>query len=259
MGELMDVGGHPTWVDVRGTGEETLLLLHGGMSNSDLFVDALAPHLGDRYRLAAFDRRGHGYTPDDGRAFHYESMADETITVLESVVRGPAHLIGWSDGGIVGLLVARRRPDLVGRLVAIGANFHADGVLPLELDPSSPLAVEMFEGYAARSPDGADHFAVVLERFIAMMSSEPTLTTEDVATIVTPTLVLVGDDDLIRLDHTCALYEALPNAQLAVVPGTSHAVPVERPDEVARLVLAFLSGPARPETAMPVRRRERRT
>ena len=255
MGELVTIDGYPTWVDVRGSGDQTVVMLHGGMSNSDVFVDAVGPHLADRYRLVAFDRRGHGYTADDGEPFHYESMADQTVAVLEQVVGGTAHLVGWSDGGIIALLVGRRRPDLVDRIVAIGATYPPDGILSLDLDPASPLATEMFESYAARSPDGPERFGSVIERIMTMATTEPTLTIADLATIDAPTLVLVGDDDLIRLDHTCALYEALPNGQLAVVPGTSHAVPLERPDEVARLVRTFLDGPARPETALAVRRR----
>ena len=184
-------------------------------------------------------------------------MTTETIAVLDQVVGGPAHVVGWSDGGIIALLLAMRRPDLVGRLVPIGANFHYDGVLALDFPEDSPVAREMFEAYVARSPDGPEHFGVLFEKFITMASTEPTLTTDDLAAITAPALVLVGDDDLIRFDHTWALYDALPNGQLAVVPGTSHGVVVERPAEVAHLVLDFLAADLPPQTIMPVRRAHR--
>ena len=255
MGELIELDGHPTWVDVRGTGDDTLLFLHGGMSNSDEFVDPVGTPFVADHRVVAFDRRGHGRTADDGEPFHYESMADQTIAVLEQVVGGPAHLIGWSDGGIIGLIVARRRPELVRRLVAIGANFTPDGILPLDVGADSPMASAMVDAYAARSPDGPDHFESVLTRFLHMAATEPNMTTQDLAQIAAPTLVMVGDDDLSRLEHTCALYEALPNGQLCVVPGTSHALPVERPDDVARIIRTFLAGPVPPEPWLPVRRR----
>jgi pimeloyl-ACP methyl ester carboxylesterase len=254
VGQRVEIGGHPTWVDERGTGEATVLLLHGGMSNSDVLLDGVGDQLAQRYRVVAFDRRGHGYTADTPAPFHYEDMALETIGVLEAVVGGRAHLVGWSDGGIVALLVAMRRPDLVDRMVVIGANFHYDGVLPLELGEDSPMAARIFEDYAARSPDGPDHFAELFERFMAMVTTEPTLSITDIATITAPTLVMVGDDDLPRLAHTCELYEALPAGQLCVIPATSHALPIERPAQVARTIVEFLTAELPPATLMPIRR-----
>ena len=254
MGGRVDIAGHPTWVDDRGSGDETVVLLHGGMSNSGLLLDAFGDLLTARYRVVSFDRRGHGRTADTDAPFHYEDMASETIGVLDTVVGGPAHLVGWSDGGIVSLLVALRRPDLVRRMVVIGTNVHHDALLPLDLDPSSPVAAQMYEEYAAVSPDGGEHFGVLFERFMVMATTEPTMAPADLAPITAPTLVMAGDDDAIRLDHTCAIYESLPAGRLAIVPGSSHAVPIEQPDLVGRLVVDFLASADPPATYMPIRR-----
>src|SRR6187200_1328704 len=133
MGETVEINGHPTWVDRRGSGDRTILVMHGGLSNSDA-LEALADILAGHYRVVAFDRRGHGRTADTDAPFHYDDMATEAIGVLEQVVGGPAHVVGWSDGGNVGLLVAMRRPDLAHRMVVIGANFHFSGVMPIHAD-----------------------------------------------------------------------------------------------------------------------------
>src|SRR5215475_7972019 len=113
MATYVEIGGHPTWVTESGSGSEPLLLLHGGTSCSDDILGFLGGPLGERYHLVAFDRRGHGYTADSPEPFHYESMADEVVGVLETVIGGPALVVGWSDGGIASLLAARKRPDLV--------------------------------------------------------------------------------------------------------------------------------------------------
>jgi pimeloyl-ACP methyl ester carboxylesterase len=251
VGERVEINGHPTWVDQRGSGAKTVLMMHGGLSNSDA-LEGLANALAEQYRVVAFDRRGHGRTADTDAPFHYDDMASEAIGVLEEVVTEPAHIIGWSDGGNVGLLVALRRPDLVDRMVVIGANFHFSGVMPIHVDQR--FLDLLRPAYVERSPDGEEHFEAHIAKAMTMIETEPTLTADDLRRIATPTLVVVGDDDLITLAHTTELYESLPAGQLAVVPGTSHVLPMERPDETARIILHFLGADLPPATFMPVRR-----
>lgn len=256
MGEYIEIGGHMTWVERFGSSSaaESVVLLHGGISNSDDLRLAAAV-FEDRYRLVAFDRRGHGRTADTDRPFTYVEMAEETIGVLERVVGGPAALVGWSDGGIVALLVALRRPDLVRRMVLIGTNFHHEGTRPFGQDSAMEATFEaMRADYGRRSPDGAEHFQAMLAKATELMRTEPRLTTEDVAAVSMPTLVLVGDDDVIELSHTVELYEALPAGRLAVIPGASHMVPVEQPELLGRMIAAFLEAPEPPRTMMPSRR-----
>jgi pimeloyl-ACP methyl ester carboxylesterase len=251
----LDVNGHPTWLTVSGSHEQTVLLLHGGLSESDSMLSTLGGPLGERYRLAAFDRRGHGRTADTPEPFHYDSMTDETVAVLEHL-GGPAHLVGFSDGGITALLVALRRPDLVDRLVLIGADFHYSGLRELAAPEGDddPVYSMIKAIYAERSPDGAGHFDEFIAKSFTMFQSEPTLTVTDLADVQAPTLVLVGDDDLIELPHTVDLYESIPEAQLAVVPAASHLLPIEQPEETARIILRYLAAPLPPVTFLPSRR-----
>lgn len=251
-----NIDGQRTWfADSGGTGEP-VLFLHGGLSDSELLLEPLEPALRDRYRILAFDRRGHGRTADtEAVAFHYDDMAAETIAAIEKLIGGPTHLVGWSDGGIIALLVALRRPDLVRSLVLIGANYHFNGMMPVDNDGSAPEMLR--DRYAERSPDGVEHFGQVLKKSFAMFASEPTLTTDDLRKISAPALVMVGDDDMATLAHTASLYESLPQGQLAVVPGTSHAVVLEKPELVGRLIADFLSSPGNPHTYIPVRRKPR--
>lgn len=266
----LDVLGHPTWYTVQGAGDETVLLLHGGLSNSDALLDSIGGPLGEHRRVAAFDRRGHGRTADTAEAFHYESMVDETIAVIEHL-GGPVHIVGWSDGGIVGLLLALRRPELVGRLVAIGANYHWNVLAELPgpaasdntddgegatadegTDPmDDPVIAPMAAAYAERSPDGPNHFAVVAAKGFHLFGIEPELTVEDLASVSVAVLVMAGDDDLIPLSHTAAFFSGLPEAQLAIVPGASHGLPMEHPKEVVGLIERFLGSEVPPATMMP--------
>jgi pimeloyl-ACP methyl ester carboxylesterase len=248
-----DIGGQRTWFADSGGPGEPILLLHGGLSDSELLLDPLEPALGDRFRILAFDRRGHGRTADTDAPFHYDDMATETIAAIETLVGAPTHLVGWSDGGIIALLVALRRPDLVRSLVLIGTSYHYDGMVPMGTGDGPPKFIR--ERYAERSPDGDAHFAIVAKQSFALFATEPTLTTDDIRRISAPALVMAGDDDLATLAHTASLYESLPRGQLAIVPGASHAVLREKPELASRIIRDFLTAPGPPETYFPVRRR----
>ena len=217
---------------------------------------SIGPRLSRRFALAAFDRRGHGRTADTAAPFSYDDMADETIAFIELLDRR-VFLVGHSDGGNVALLVAMRRPDLVKRAVVVGAHFNADGLMPLPVfDTLSSEFEQWAERYGALSPDGVEHARIVAEKTEVMTASQPNLSLQDLATIRVPVLVMAGDDDVATLEHTCSMYESIPESQLAILPGTSHSVLKERPKDCARMIRRFLRGDVPPVTEAPVRRRK---
>jgi pimeloyl-ACP methyl ester carboxylesterase len=173
-------------------------------------------------------------------------MAQHTIAFMEALGIGSAHLAGWSDGALVALLVALRRPDLVRKVVLVEQFVTLDaarpGYLPLMAGPmeeiAPPFIVEM---YGALSPDGPEHFPVVFDKLHEMWTAETGLDLTDLERVVAPTLVLVGDDGVMRVEQAVAVQRAFPDAQLAVVPGTSHGVLMEKPHVVNQLILDFLA------------------
>jgi pimeloyl-ACP methyl ester carboxylesterase len=257
VGEYVELPGVRTWYEVEGQGEP-LLLLHGGFLTNETWAPQRADFAAD-HRTFLPERRAHGHTPDVEGPLSYRDMAQDTIDFLTSVVGGPAHLVGFSDGGVVALLVAIARPELVRKIAVTGANFKpASEIGPAEaLDALTPDApeMEMFRSmYEAASPDGPEHWPVVVGKMVEMIrAEEPDIPMEDLGGIGAPTLVLSGDDDIIPLEHTIELYRAIPNSELAVVPGTSHAHFMEKPWLVNRIVLDFLEkDPV--STMMPIRR-----
>ena len=257
MGGYVDIGELKIWYDEQGAGEP-LVLLHGGISTNETWAGQMQD-FSAHFRVIAPERRGHGHTPDVEGPLSYDVMAADTISFLDGVVGGPAHLVGWSDGGIVGLLVAMARPDLVRKLVAISANFDTSGGVPDAMEGLTSMTANSDDlavfrtSYEAASPDGPGHWPVVFAKFQQMISTQPNITVEQLGRITAPTLVLAGDDDMITLEHTSALFRAIPNSELAVVPGTSHALPMEKPELVNRLILDFLQNDPVP-TFMPLRR-----
>jgi pimeloyl-ACP methyl ester carboxylesterase len=256
MAEYVELGGMRTWYDERGEGEP-LALLHGGLVDARFFeknVDALA----DRFHVLLPERRGHGHTPDVDGPITYELMAQDTIAFLEAVVGGPAHLVGHSDGAVVAMLVALRRPDLARRLVLVSGGFHRDGLMP-GMDQLDVDQVVEFLGsaYGEVSPDGREHFPVVVRKIARLTAEEPTLARSELRGVNSRTLVMFGDDDLMTLEHVIAMYETIPNSELAVVPGTSHFLLQEKPALCNTIILDFLT--TEPvATVAPIRRAESR-
>jgi pimeloyl-ACP methyl ester carboxylesterase len=250
----IQLGGVATWYDVHGDGDGgSVLLLHSGFVDSRMFAAAM-PILGDHFRIYTVDRRGHGRTPDVEGPLTYEAMADDTIAFLDKVVCEPVHLVGHSDGANVALLVTLKRPDLVRKLVFISGTFHYDGNLPGTLNEFDDETLHrMSTRHGEVSPDGGEHFPVIARKVLDMAATQPTLTTEDLRAVAARTLVMVGDDDTVSLEHTIALYRGIPDSELAIVPGTSHLLVMEKPNEVYSLTAEFLATEPTP-TYMPIRR-----
>lgn len=245
-GTYVDAGGVRTYYEVHGSGDP-LVLLHGGFCTVETF-DGLTPLLAGTYSVHIPERRGHGRTADVEGPLTYTAMAVDTIAYLDAVGLSGAHLVGWSDGAVVALLVALQRPDLVGRLVLIGQPVNPDG-LPAAMRAmmthglnKEMLPQMLVDLYAATSPDGPQHFDVVATKLFALYKVEPDMALAELAAVGAPTLVMIGDDDLCTVAHAEAVRRAIPVAQLAVVPGATHALPMERPDLTGALVLGFLGG-----------------
>ena len=248
MAEYVQLGAVKTWYDQHGEGEP-LVLMHGGLVDARFFEPNLAALI-ERFHVYTPERRGHGHTPDVDGPITYQLMADDTIAFLDEVVGRPADLVGHSDGAFVAMLVAMQRPELVNRLVMISGGYDRSGeAMPeMELDVDQ---VGQFLGpaYGEVSPDGEAHFPVVAAKIGEMMKTEPHLDVAELANVTQRSLVMFSDDDLMTLTHAVDMYDALPNAELAVVPGTSHFLTQEKPDLVNTIMLDFLTNEPVPTVA----------
>ena len=252
MPEYINLRGHQIYSYEWENDGEAVVLLHGGLSKTSSWDYIMVPPLEDEFHVFAYDRTAHGFTGDQPGSLHFDFQTLEAIAYLEDVVKEPAHLIGWSDGGNIALKVAIARPDLVKSIVAIGANYHFSGVMQAFVDPE--ISEDDQAEYNLISPDAPHTLLEKTIRMHAIWESEPTLTLEDISTIQCPVLVLVGDDDVINHSHTIALFEALPLGQLAVIPGTSHIVVKEKPGLMNAVIVQFLEDLGYPYTRSPVRR-----
>jgi pimeloyl-ACP methyl ester carboxylesterase len=244
------------WYDERGHGNPCVLLHPGGAGVDSRALGPNVPALAEFFHVYTPEQRGHGRTPDVAGPASYELMAKDTIAFIETVIGQPVHLAGCSDGAVLALVVALRRPDLVRRMVLAAGVFHRDGWAPGVLDGEPPDFLE--RSYGELSPDGPGHYGVMVAKLGAMHASEPTFTPADLGAVTSRTLVMVADDDEVRLEHAIEAYRNLPDAELAVVPGTSHGLLAEKPGLCNLLITEFLTREP-VETYAPIHRAARKT
>lgn len=249
---VAELPGVSMWYDERGQGDPCVLLHPGGAGIDSRALDPTLDGLARVFHCYTPEQRAHGRTPDTEGPLSYELMAADTIAFIERVVGGPVYLMGCSDGAVVALQVARRRPGLVRRLVFATGVFHHDGWEKGVLDGEPPEFLR--RSYGELSPDGIGHYDVVVAKLAAMHASEPALSASDLRQIAVRTLIMVADDDEVRFEHAIAMCRAMPDAELAVVPGTSHGLLVEKPGLCNLIMTEFLTkDPV--QTFAPIRRR----
>jgi len=240
MGTYVQTGDVRTWYADYGQGDP-LVLLHGGLVDARFFEPNLSA-LAEHFHVFTPERRGHGHTPDVEGPITYQLMADDTVAFLDAVVREPADLVGHSDGAVVAMLVAILRPEAVKRLVMISGGYNTSGAA----QPDVELDVDQLVGFLGKaygevSPDGEAHFPVVAAKIAELAKAEPNLEVSDLANINNRSLVMFADDDLMTLTHAVEMYDALPHAELAIVPGASHFLTAEKPHLVNAIILDFLT------------------
>ena len=225
-----------------------LLLLHGGGATIEESFAGQLGYFAPSHLIVAPEQQGHGRTHDVEGPLDYVEMAEQTAELLRQLRIDGADVLGWSDGGIVGLLLAIRHPELVRRLAVTGASN-----LPLQeaVTPETLAEIEAWkpeedrEGrarYVRVFADSASHYLVFIGKLKEMWLRQPTaqeLGAAELAKIAAPTLIIAGDHDVIRLEHTLQIYHAIPKAQLLIVPGTGHDTLVKRPAWLNPILRAF--------------------
>jgi pimeloyl-ACP methyl ester carboxylesterase len=237
------VNGLDVYYETHGDGAP-LVLLHGGLLTIELTFARVLPQLAKTRKVVAIELQGHGHTADVDRDFTPEHLADDVVAVLDELGIERADFFGFSLGGIVSLAVAMRHPSRAGRVAVAGTHVHVDGYRPGIFDMTSDLLptpddfAAMHDAYTAVAPDPG-HF----EAFAGKASALPqklAWTDEDLATIGSPVLVIVGDRDFVRVEHAAYMRDTIADARLAVLPDTTHMGVSERADLVLPLLEEFL-------------------
>jgi pimeloyl-ACP methyl ester carboxylesterase len=257
-GAYASVNGLNMYYEIHGTGRP-LVLLHGALSAIDTSFGKLLPSLARTRQVIAVEQQAHGHTADIDRPLTIEQMANDTAALLQHIGIDNADIFGYSMGAGIALQIAIQHPDLVRKLVVAAVTYNSDGFHPgllagMEtLKPEDLAGSPWQEGYARTAPNPQDWPTLVakvkqLDREFAGWPAEA------IQSIKSPTLVIIGDSDIVRPEHAVEMFRllgggvpgdvaGLPNSQLAVLPGTTHVTLVERADLLLAIIPAFLDAP----------------
>jgi pimeloyl-ACP methyl ester carboxylesterase len=237
-----NVNGISIYYAVYGSGPP-VILLHGGLANADYWGNQIKALMPSR-TVIVMDSRGHGRSTRDTRPYGYDLMADDVVGLLNFLNVPKADVIGWSDGGILGLDLAIRHKDRVGRVFAFAANTVPSGVKDdVEKNPTFAAFIKRAgDEYRAHSSTPGEYDAFV-DQISKMWASEPNWTDAHLQAITTPVLVVDGDhDEAIKREHTEYIAATIPHAGLLILPNASHFAFLQDPELFNFAILHFLDG-----------------
>ena len=252
-----------------------IILLHGNQETHEIF-DKLIEKMQVNYTVYALDSRCHGKS-DNPDKISYNLMAGDTIAFIKKLKISKPILYGFSDGGIVGLLIAIKEPDILSNLIISGANITPDATTKLDtisfikkLKISKPILYGFSDGGivglliaikepdilsnliisgANITPDATTKLVTILTRLfyfftknklIKMMLDEPNIPLEDLQRITIPVHVLAGEKDVIRLNHTKLIADNIKNSTLEIVKGENHGSYIIHSDKIYGIIKKYL-------------------
>ncbi|WBO86803.1 alpha/beta fold hydrolase [Hymenobacter yonginensis] len=233
-GRYATVNGVRLYYELYGAGEP-LLLLHGNNSSINAFSQQI-PALAKSYQVIALDSRGQGNSQADTTRLTYELFADDAAALLEVLGVDSARVLGWSDGGNIGLLLAMRHPGKVRQLASMAAVLYND-----DKSVSPKLNAQLRRQLTEMKGRGVTE-ADMEYRLKNLLLTEPHIAPEALAQVNVPVLVMAGENDIFRREHTDLIATKLPRATLKIFRKAGHEAPTEVPAEFNQAVLEFFAG-----------------
>ncbi|MFB8280622.1 alpha/beta fold hydrolase [Nocardia colli] len=264
-GAYADINGLHMYYELHGaqTEQPPLVLLHGALSGIGTDFGQLIPELARTRRIIAIEQQAHAHTADIDRPLRTPQMAEDTVALLHHLGVQRADILGYSMGAGVALQISLTHPELVRKQILAAGGLDAGAMHPGLMDGLAELKPEQLHGtpfhndYLTNAPRPEDFPRLVAKVTEHDQNASPVFRAEAVRQIKAPTLTVIGDSDIIRPEHAVEMFRlfgggimgdtpaGLPNAQLAILPGTSHITLVHRPELLLPMIPAFLDAPVR--------------
>jgi pimeloyl-ACP methyl ester carboxylesterase len=219
-----------------------VILLHGGLGSGDDWENQVAALREHGYRVVLVDSRGHGRSTNDAIPFSYELMASDVLAVMDALKLARAAVVGWSDGAIIGLILAMKHPSRVEKVFFFGGNMDLSGAKPIS--PSDPNIGRMFQRAAneyARLSETPEAFSTFADAIGHMMQTQPNYNAAALGAISVPVAIVHSEhDEFIKREHAEYLAQTIPRGELIVLDDATHFAPHQKPLEFNAALLTFL-------------------
>jgi pimeloyl-ACP methyl ester carboxylesterase len=255
----LSVNGLQMYYEIHGEGQP-LILLHGAFSAIGTSFGELIPELAKTRQVIGFELQAHGHTADIDRPLSLESMADDVAAAIKELGFESADVLGYSMGAGVALHLVLRHPEVVRKLILMSVTYTMSGIHPGLMEGLGNMTPEMMHGspwhdeYMKIAPH-PEHFATLFAKKTEMDRQTKDIPAESVRAIKSPTLLIIGDSDLVRPEHAVEMFRllgggifgdtpaGLPESQLAVLPGSSHVSVAGRIELLVPMINSFLDKP----------------
>ncbi|WP_131536849.1 alpha/beta fold hydrolase [Pedobacter nototheniae] len=224
-GKYIDLGNAKIYYEEYGKGAP-LVLLHGNNGSISDFYKQIS-FFSKNYRVIAIDTRGQGRSTDlTENEYSYKGFADDLFKITQALKLDKINILGWSDGGNTGLIFNYEHPELMEKLIIIGANLNPQGI--------KEDVINAFKQQASENKAGTN------KRLINLMLNYPDISVEQLGKIKNPTLIIAGSNDVIKEEHTQLIHNSIQNSEIQIIADATHYVPFEKPDTLNNLMLNFL-------------------
>ncbi len=237
-GRYLNTRGFKLYYETYGKGDP-LLIIHGNGGSINNFMYQI-PYFAKAYQVIVADSRAQGKSVDTKDSLSYEMITDDLNALLDSLHLKQCYIIGWSDGGIEGLMMAIRHPDKVKKLAVTGANLWPDTTAVDPFVYNYAMGMNKKLKAAPATPKTKAQL-----KLVHLLSYEPHITTAQLGTIQCPALIIGGDHDVIRVQHTVLIAQSVPNSDLWILPNSGHSTPIYYKDDFNRIVDNFFKKPYR--------------
>lgn len=239
VGKVYNIRGFKMYAETYGAGKP-LLIIHGNGGSISDFSNQI-PYFSKGYKVIVADSRAQGNSIDATDSLSYEMMADDYAALLDAMKIDSADVIGWSDGGINGLLLAMRHPKKVAKLAVTGANLWPD--TSAVFDDVEQLVLPVYT-MLKNKPDKNDQEKAGW-KLMRLLVEEPHIALEDLRKITIPVLVIGGDHDVIKPQHTMLIAQNIPESYLWILPNSGHSTPIVYKEAFNKQVDTFFKTPYR--------------
>ncbi|HTE02114.1 MAG TPA: alpha/beta hydrolase [Mucilaginibacter sp.] len=243
VGKYADIRGFKMYYEVYGKGEP-LLIIHGNGGSINNFLYQI-PYFAKNYQVIIADSRAQGKSVDHTDSLSYEMITDDLNALLDKLNLKSCYVIGWSDGGIEGLMMAMRHPEKVKKLAVTGANLWPDttAVDPFVYNYALKMNImgrDSIKKMKSPTPEMKNQL-----KLLHLLSYEPHIKVEDLKKITCPTLVIGGDHDVILAKHTMLIAQSIAQSYLWIIPNSGHSTPIFKKEQFNEIVGDFFAKPYR--------------